>query len=239
MLTLDRQERYRQRLKQITPGYRPALEVYKAIITGLVQPDTVLLDAGCGEGGLTTDYQEQAKQVVGIDRYLIPIRNTIHLKNIADADLIALPFPDQTFSLITCSWVLEHLRQPEDVFREITRVLKPGGHFVFITPNTYNYLIWARRLIPNRVSTPVVDKIYQRGEDYIFPTFYRANTRRSIDGYLVSLGYTCHRFEYVSDPTYTAFNEPLFRLSMVLEKVLDVVWKQSHVHLVGCYQKGG
>lgn len=237
MLTLDRQERYRQRYKQMKAGYRPALEVYKDMISGLVNAGTMLLDAGCGEGGLTTDYQGQAKQVVGVDRYLMPIRETIHLEQIADADLGALPFPDQTFTVITSSWVLEHLQNPARVFGEITRVLKPGGHFIFITPNAYNYLIWARRLIPNKVSTPVVDKIYKRGEDYIFPTFYRANTRRAIDSYLMPLGYQCQRFEYISDPTYTAFNEVLFRLSIVVEQVLDVVWKQSHVHLVGCYQK--
>jgi SAM-dependent methyltransferase len=236
MLRLDRQERYRQRYKKIKPGYRPALEVYKAFADGLVTPQTRLLDAGCGEGGLTRDYQPKADLVVGIDRYLTPIQGTVELEKIADGDIRALPFPNHAFNLITSSWVLEHLKEPEIVFREFARVLEPGGHLLFITPNAYHYLIWARRLIPNKVSTPVVDKLYGRGEDYIFPTFYKANTKKAIDGYLEPLGFQCTQFEYVSDPTYTAFNDLLFRVSVGIEAVLGRI-PQSRVHLVGLYQK--
>jgi SAM-dependent methyltransferase len=236
MLKLDRQERYRQRYKQIRPGYRPALEVYKALADRLVNTETRLLDAGCGEGGLTRDYQGTARQVVGVDRYLTPIQSTVELARIADADIRTLPFAANSFNLITASWVLEHLEQPQIVFSEFARVLQPGGHLLFITPNAWHYLIWARRLIPNRVSTPVVDKLYGRGEDYIFPTFYRANTRRDIERFLEPLGFICSQFEYVSDPTYTAFNEVLFRLSVAVEAVLGRI-PQSRVHLVGLYQK--
>jgi ubiquinone/menaquinone biosynthesis C-methylase UbiE len=156
---------------------------------------------------------------------------------VAEGALSALPFGDGTFDVVMCSWVLEHLEQPEIALGEIARVLKPDGHFLFITPNAMNYLIWARRLVPNRVSKPVVNAIYARGDDYVFPTFYRANTRRAVEGYLTRLGFARKRFEYVSDPSYTAFNEALFWASVLVERVTDVVWPQSKVHLVGLYQK--
>lgn len=236
MLKLDKQERYRQRYRQMQPGYRPALEVYLDYADLLMTPQTMLLDAGCGEGGLTSKYQSVARQVIGVDRYLQPIRDTVELRAIADADLNALPFPDNRFDIMMSSWVLEHLKQPEIMFHEAARVLRPGGHFLFITPNAYNVLIWARRLIPNRISTPLVDRIYGRGEDYIFSTYYRANTRRSIERALLPLGFERRAFEYVSDPTYTAFNEVLFRLSAMVEGLLGKI-PQSRVHLVGWYQK--
>jgi SAM-dependent methyltransferase len=236
MLKLDRQERYRQRYKQFRPGYRPALEVYIALADAAVTAQTRLLDAGCGEGGLTREYQGKAALVVGADRYLTPIHATVALKRITDADLRALPFPDGAFTLVMCSWVLEHLEDPARVFAEFARVLQPGGKLLFITPNAWHYLIWARRLIPNRVSTPVVDTLYGRGEDFIFPTVYRANTRRAIDNHLEPLGLVCSQFEYVSDPTYTAFNEGLFWLSVALESVLGRI-PQARVHLVGLYEK--
>jgi SAM-dependent methyltransferase len=237
MLKLDRQERIRQRYRQIKPGYRPALEVYKAIADELVGPQTRLLDTGCGEAGLIRDYPATAERVVGVDRYLRPIRQTIEIEHVAEADLTALPFPDEAFTLVVNSWVLEHLEAPPVVFAEIARVLKPGGHFLFITPNAYNYLIWARRLVPNRVSKPVVNRLYARGDDYIFPTYYRANTRRSIDRQLVAAGLECRRFETISDPSYTAFNEVFFWLSVGIERLTDWVWPGSKVHLVGLYQK--
>ncbi len=239
MLKLDRQERIRRRYKQIKKGYQPALEVYTEIASGIVNEGTMLLDAGCGEAGLVQDYRGVARCVMGIDTYLRPIRKTIQIDKVVEGNLSALPLPDRKFDLVMCSWVLEHLEQPLRVLAEIARVLKPGGHFLFITPNALNYLIWARRLVPRRVSTTIVDAIYARGEDYIFPTFYRANTRRTIDGYLKRLGFDCRRFEYVSDPSYTAFNEAAFWASVLVERVTDVVWPQSKVHLVGLYQKMG
>lgn len=237
MLTLDRQEQLRQRYKRVKPGYRPALEVYKALADDLITPQTRLLDAGCGEANLVDDYVGRAQLVAGIDRYVQPIRETIEIDAVAESDITAIPFAADSFDVVMSSWVLEHLEQPQTVFSEIARVLKPGGSFLFITPNAYNYLIWLRRMVPNRVSTPVVDTIYDRGEDYIFPTRYLANTRRSIDRYLIPLGFTCSRFEYVSDPTYVAFNELLFWASVAVERLTDVIWPQSKVHLVGHYRK--
>lgn len=46
-----------------------------------------------------------------------------------------LPFPDAAFDLIYSSTVLEHTRDPERVLHEALRVLKPGGHLMFVYPN--------------------------------------------------------------------------------------------------------
>lgn len=46
-----------------------------------------------------------------------------------------IPFPDASFDLVYSSTVLEHTRSPEDVLRESLRVLKPGGHLMFVYPN--------------------------------------------------------------------------------------------------------
>ncbi len=43
-------------------------------------------------------------------------------------DVHALPFPDNHFDVVTLQYATRHLRV-KDVFREIRRVLKPGGHF--------------------------------------------------------------------------------------------------------------
>jgi len=48
--------------------------------------------------------------------------------------LEALTFPDATFDLIITQDVMEHVLAPEAAFREIARVLKPGGAHVFTVP---------------------------------------------------------------------------------------------------------
>jgi SAM-dependent methyltransferase len=50
------------------------------------------------------------------------------------ADAEQLPFPDGLFLRVECDAVLEHVRQPERVLREIQRVLSPGGYVHLVTP---------------------------------------------------------------------------------------------------------
>jgi SAM-dependent methyltransferase len=50
------------------------------------------------------------------------------------ADAHRLPFRDDLFQRVECDAVLEHVRSPEDVMREIRRVLAPGGYAHLVTP---------------------------------------------------------------------------------------------------------
>jgi SAM-dependent methyltransferase len=49
-------------------------------------------------------------------------------------DLQALDFPENSFSLIICNHVLEHVADPSRALSEICRVLRPGGIAVLQTP---------------------------------------------------------------------------------------------------------
>ena len=50
------------------------------------------------------------------------------------ADAERLPFPEGVFQRVECDAVLEHVRHPERVMREIERVLAPGGFVHLVTP---------------------------------------------------------------------------------------------------------
>jgi ubiquinone/menaquinone biosynthesis C-methylase UbiE len=219
------------------PGYRPALEIYTEWMDRLVLENTCLLDAGCGPGGLVKQYVGAAQLVVGVDRYASSFQEPAEISTLVESDLDALPFPDASFDVVTCSWVLEHLREPKKVFAEISRVLKTGGHFLFITPNQRNYVVWLRRLMPNKVGRRATKAIYARDEDFINPTYYRANTFREINTMLSEVGLRCERFQFVGDPTYLAFNELLFHISVWIERAIDRFAPQTRVHLVGMYEK--
>jgi ubiquinone/menaquinone biosynthesis C-methylase UbiE len=62
------------------------------------------------------------------------------------ADAESIPYPDETFDLVVGHAVLHHIPDVEQAFREVLRVLKPGGRFVFAgEPTQYGDFV-ARRL---------------------------------------------------------------------------------------------
>lgn len=237
MLNLDKQEALRRRVMALRPGYRPALDVYTSWMAEHVQHNTTLLDVGCGPGGLVKAHEGKAAQVIGIDRYAAEFHEPAEIKMLLAGEIDRLPFADASFDLVVCSWVLEHLAAPEACFREIARVLKPGGRFLFITPNKHNYVVWLRRLLPNALGRRATKAVYARDEDFINPTHYRANSQNAVDRLAASVGLKREQFAFVSDPTYLAFNELLFRVSLLVERLIDRPFPFMRVHLVGMYRK--
>ena len=151
-----------------------------------------------------------------------------------------LPFPDGSFDLVVCSWVMEHLARPERALAEAARVLqspdppsgRPGGRLVFLTPNAWHPLAWANRVL-GRASAwqgRLVRRLYGRVEADTFPVVYRANTRRRIAELAKAAGLEPVAFYAVGDPTYLAFNEALYRLAVLAER-LTLRWMR--VHLIG------
>lgn len=52
-------------------------------------------------------------------------------------DLTATTFADGSFDLVVTSDIMEHVRRPREAWREIRRILKPGGRHVFSIPTAH------------------------------------------------------------------------------------------------------
>jgi SAM-dependent methyltransferase len=107
-----------------------------------------LLEVGSGSGSLEAIARLKFKvNAYGIDpgndfyRQIITISKKmldyykIHESCIMVSVGEKMPFLDDKFDIVYSKNVLEHVRSPEQVIREAFRVLKPGGHLIFIIPN--------------------------------------------------------------------------------------------------------
>ena len=117
----------------------------------------VMLDLGCGEGrhifgvmqafpniqciGLDPNLDSLDKSLEGLDFFKsLSNKKTSFLSGSA----YELPFSDNTFDLVICSEVLEHLHEYVDALEEISRVLKPGGKFLASVPSEFpEKICWA------------------------------------------------------------------------------------------------
>jgi SAM-dependent methyltransferase len=118
--------------------------------------------------------------------------------------------------------VLEHVEKPFEVYTEISRVLRPGGYFVFLTPNLWDYASLIAMLIPNRFHPWIVSKTEGRQEKDVFPVQYRTNTRQSVKRFAELAGFEIVAFRYLGQhPSYFMFNGLLYLVATGYEKLIS------------------
>ena len=93
-----------------------------------------ILDLGCGQGGLSVALARLGSDVTPCDlnlqccemASLRGLRHGLYLSP-TGASAHELPFPDESFDLVACCDVLEHVGDPLKALREVRRVLRPDG----------------------------------------------------------------------------------------------------------------
>lgn len=108
---------------------------WKARIAELSQiaPGMRALDLACGTGDIAFALADRGAQVAGLDithRMLQLARAKSARVHFVGGDMLALPFPDQTFDLVTTGYGLRNVPDMGRAIAETRRVLKPGGIFL-------------------------------------------------------------------------------------------------------------
>jgi demethylmenaquinone methyltransferase/2-methoxy-6-polyprenyl-1,4-benzoquinol methylase len=96
----------------------------------VVEADDSVLDACCGTGDLALAAERAGGRVTGVD-FSEPMLDRARRKSAAVSwvrgDLLDLPFPAESFDVVTIGFGLRNIPDMEAGLRELARVLRPGG----------------------------------------------------------------------------------------------------------------
>jgi 2-polyprenyl-3-methyl-5-hydroxy-6-metoxy-1,4-benzoquinol methylase len=125
--------------------------------SGAGEKDKAVLDIGCSEGIIANYLASKYKKVVGVDIDTPAVESAkrdYKKKNLQFLEMNGekLTFLAQSFDIVVCNQVYMYFKNPEKLFQEIRRVLKPGGicflgavnkySWTAITHPEYSYKLW-------------------------------------------------------------------------------------------------
>ncbi len=104
--------------------------------------DARILDVGCGDGTGMAFLESIGWRASGveIDSKAVQVAREKGLE-VMEGDLASAGFADDSFDAVTSSHVVEHLHDPRAFIDEITRILRPDGMLVIMTPNVRSELL--------------------------------------------------------------------------------------------------
>ena len=121
-------------------------------------------------------------------------KNQLHIKK-CDIERDALPFEDNSFELILFNEVFEHLRiDPIFTLKELNRVLKPGGHLIFSTPNKYKFLAVLHYLVGQSYIKPYQQ--FKKIEELGHMGHIREYSKGELKAFLDGTGFTIKKTMY-------------------------------------------
>ena len=204
------------------------------------------LDCGCGGGRYTLALKKLGfGKVVGADYSPINIQTATHLagkrkiKNVSyqKADVLKLPFNNNSFDFVFCNGVLHHSRSISQGIREMIRVMKPGGTGWLYLINKPGGIHWDTVELLRNVMKGV-DPVYARNLlrilgvpenrvfhilDHIMVPINTLSSSSEIEKMLADNSVT--NFQRLERGTDFDLSERLYQLNKSTKRDQETVWK--------------
>jgi len=231
----------------ITPALEHSQSLYEEVLKSYVKPETQWLDLGCGHHVLPLWREEEERKLVascrtlvGMDYDLPSLQNHRSISLRVRGRIDDLPFPDSSFDLVTANMVVEHLADPHEQFQEISRILKPGGHFLFHTPNAAGYPTVMAKLTPEKLKHKLIYLLDGRKEEDVFETHYSANTKQQIADLAQTTGFEVAKIRMIVSDAVFALVPPiaipeLIYIRLLMTKPLET-WRTT---IIASLKKNG
>ncbi len=214
----------------LAPDLRNAQFVYREVLKAKLTSQILWLDIGCGRRlfpewmpGAAEEQdalRSRLESTFGLDPDFASLRDNRFVRHRVAGDSSLLPFADATFDLLTANMVVEHVAQPQALLCEARRVLKPGGQFLFHTPNALSYTTLLARLVPKLLKVRLIEFLESRKEEDVFPTLYRMNTPRRVQELSCSAGLRVLQLRHVESSAQAVMLGPLVFLELLWIRIL-------------------
>ncbi len=165
------------RVRQIMTAPPKFRHQFESWLRPCMDEGALVLDVGCGTGGLLAGAHTLGIQAAGIDASMANLIAAKHMieahggtARLACAYAESLPLLDGQFTAVTMYDAIEHVDDVTDTISEACRVLRPGGFLGMSTPNRYSLtrephvLIWGVGWLPRALQQPYVK--WRTGKDY-------------------------------------------------------------------------
>jgi len=194
--------------------------IYESQIESILSESFTMLDAGCGRTApILSKFKDRAQVLIGVDLEE-PTEMLDGIKYIK-SDISDINVPSSSVDIVISRAVLEHVSDPDAIFREINRILRPGGSFIFLVPNLFDYVTIASKIIPNEFHKTIVSKTEGRKVDDVFPAYYKANTFNAIKR-LCKNEFEIESFKWLGQyPSSLMFSPHLFMIGTIYEKTIS------------------
>jgi len=193
-------------------------------ILKILKPEDVMLDLGAGAGIIRQmNFRGLAGRVCGIDLDPRILTQNRYLDEALQGSAEVIPYPSDTFDFVIANNVMEHITDPHGVYREVFRVLKPGGRFLFKTPNKWHYMPLIARLTPLWFHQ-YINRIRGRSTEDTFPTKYLANSPGQIRDLAQGSGLHVESIDLIEGrPEYTRLTAFTYVFGFLYERIVNWV----------------
>lgn len=166
---------------------------------------TRVLDIGCGCGiGRQLPPQQRIHEAAGEFWGIEPDTSVIPLDGVFDHFQHALMetanLSENSFDLAYSSMVMEHVADPDAFLSSLHRCLKPGGVYLFLTPNAQSMIPLITKICHNLHIDDFVLRLVkgaQQMEEYHYPVQFKFNTPAQVDRYSQEIGFRHPEYAFI------------------------------------------
>ncbi|HWN71815.1 MAG TPA: class I SAM-dependent methyltransferase [Haliangium sp.] len=149
-----------------------------------IAPGARLLDLGCGGGKDLVHYRGLGAVVHGVDsspEMVSSARQRVPGADVLVSVLDRIPFPDQHFDVVLSKYAIQSVADVGAVFREIHRVLAPGGTLMYLAVHPFRQFFERRRPDADYFAPTIVESSFFQGKITVREPTHTLNDYLSVD----------------------------------------------------------